>query len=163
MLGKIALFEFLIIIAMAGVDVEYYRYNEDVIAKLHENTATLQVTVNTQQATILAQQQEAKRQSDALVIMQQSVSDAESSRVQLQEKLREKDIAAMARANSSDLETRINSATSKAFNDIVSITTPNDRTLPSEITHQSSSTIPKSANYQPPSHPPVTYPKGTTQ
>jgi hypothetical protein len=170
MFGKIAVIELFLMLAMAGAGVEYFHYTEGVISGLHEDNAKLQVAVSTQQATIDAQQQAAKAQAAQNVVLQQTLDTAETTRRSLEDKLRQKDIAAMARANSSDLERRINSATSKTFNDITRITTPQDRPVPPETSQTTvaplassptTSNAAKPLDYQPPPHPPAQS-KGTT-
>lgn len=167
MFGKIAVLEFILIIDMAGAGVGYFHYTEGVIAALHEDNAKLQVAVNTQQATIEAQQQAAKAQAAQTLVLQQTLDNAEMNRRSLEDKLRQKDIAAMARANSNDLEKRINNATTRAFDDITRITTPQDRpavtkpdisaSVKPDVIHSTSpSNTAKPLDYQPPPHPPAT-------
>ena len=175
MFGKIAIIQFFLVLAMAGAGVAYFHYTEGVINGLHEDNAKLQVAVSTQQATIEAQQKAAKAQAEQMVVLQQNIDDAEAHRRELEDKLRNKDIAAMARANSVDLEQRMNRATQQAFSEITKLTTPQDRpktvvdtnTAPAPskpvVTTPNSPTAnaPKPSNYQPPPKPPATS-KGTT-
>ena len=184
MFGKIALIQFFLMLAMVGAGVAYFRYTEGVINGLHEDNAKLQVAVSTQEATIAAQKEAAKRQAEQTVALQQSINDAESHRRDTEDNLRKKDIAAMARADSANLERRINRATEKVFNDIKTLTRPQDRPIPSTPVTKSDATPPstqstpvastptppstqstpveshpssslKSPNYQPPPRPPA--------
>jgi hypothetical protein len=184
MFGKIAIVEFLLMLAMGAAGVSYFRYTEQQIATLHENNAKLETAVNTQQETIKAQKQAAQEQSQQMVLLQQNVAEAESRRRDMETKLREKDIAAMARANAADLEIRMNRATIKSLQDMINLTTPKDRpSTPVQLdmstqnvpippvsqttTPKPTSTKPASnqsgksapSNIQPPPHPPKSYNK----
>jgi hypothetical protein len=129
MFGKIAIIEFFLMLAMAGAGVSYFRYTEAQIATLHENNAKLETAVNTQQETIKAQQQAAAEQASQMVGLQQHMAEAESARRDFEDKLRQKDIGAMARANAADLEIRMNKATIQVLQDIINLTTPKDRQI----------------------------------
>ena len=129
MFGKIAIIEFFLMLAMVGAGVSYFRYTEAQIATLHENNAKLETAVNTQQETIRAQQQAAAEQATQLVGLQQHIAEAESARRDFEDKLRQKDISAMARANAADLEVRMNRATIQVLQDIINLTTPKDRQI----------------------------------
>jgi hypothetical protein len=158
MFGKIAIIQFFLMLAMAGAGVAYFHYTEGVINGLHEDNAKLQVAVSTQQATIEAQQKAAKAQAEQTVVLQQTIDDAEAQRRELADKLRNKDIAAMARANSVELEQRINRATAQAFSEITKLTTPQDRPTPAVATNTNTNTTAASS----PSKPVVTTPIPTT-
>jgi chromosome segregation ATPase len=127
MFGKIAVLEFILMLALGAFGVTYFKYTEKEMAALYEDKAKLETAVSTQQDTIAAQEKAAKEQAAQMITLQQSVADAENKRRDLEEKLRQKNIANMARSNTSDLESRINRATTKAFSDITAITTPQDR------------------------------------
>lgn len=129
MFGKIAVIQFILILSMIVAGVSYFRYSEKQIATLHENNAKLETAVNTQQATIDAQIKAAQEQSEQMIALQQSTADAESHRRDIEDKLRQKDLAAMARANAADLEMRMNRATIKALQDMINLTTPKDRAV----------------------------------
>ena len=127
MLGKVAIIEFILMLAMAGAGVAYFRYTEAQIATLHENNAKLETAVNTQQETIKAQQVAAAEQAKQMVGLQQHIAEAENARRDFEDKLRQKDLSAMARANAADLEARMNRATQQVMQDIINLTTPKDR------------------------------------
>ena len=171
MFGKIAVLEFILMLAMAAAGVEYFKYSQEQIATLHENNAKLETAVNTQQETIKAQQAAAQAQNQQMITLQQNVADAESKRRDFEDKLRQKDIAAMARANAADLEIRMNRATIKALQDMINLTTPKDRDAtpvqladPSSPAQSTSSvnaatTTNTSSSPQPPPRPPKNYKK----
>lgn len=168
MFGKAAIIELVMIIVLAIAGLVYFRYTENIIAVLHENTAKLQDAVSIQQATIKAQQDAAIQQAAASFTLQQNVSAAETTRRQLENSLKISNIAAMARANSADLEQRINIATSTAFVALEKLTTPQDRpaqsqsNVPAVDISPTTSAKSTTSNYQPPPRPPVTYSTGVT-
>jgi hypothetical protein len=148
MFGKIAVFEFFLLLIGAIGGYFYFDYNQNIINTLNANNIKLELVAAEQKSTIEAQQAAAKAQVQQFTVLQKSVAAAETQRRNLQDLLRQKDLAAMARANAADLEQRINHATSRAFDDMSKLTGATD---------QSSTTAPsKPLNYQPPPHPPVT-------
>jgi len=129
MFGKIAVLEFVLMLVMAAAGVEYFKYSQDQIATLHENNAKLETAVNTQQETIKAQQQASAAQAAQMITLQQHIADAETARRAFEDKLRQKDISAMARSNAADLEAKMNRATIQVLQDIINLTTPKDRQI----------------------------------
>ena len=170
MFGKIALIQFVLMLAMAGAGVEYFRYSEEVIATLHENNAKLTTAVNTQEETIKAQQKAAQEQGQQMVALQQAAADAELHRRDIEDKLRQKDIAAMARSNAADLEMRMNRATIKSLQDMIDLTTPKDRPVkPTRLeapaaqnSSTSASATPQTTTIAPTTAPEVSTPNGTS-
>jgi chromosome segregation ATPase len=154
MFWKIALIEFVLILVISISGIAYFRYNESHIAVLQGNAAKLETAVNTLSETVTEQQKETQRQNTQIVILQQNIADAETQRRDFEEKLRQKDISSMAHNNPSDLEIRINRATTKAFQDIVNLTSPKDQPAA-----QMSKPSDLSGSLQPPPHPPKDYKK----
>ena len=168
MLGKVAIIEFILMLAMAGAGVAYFRYTEAQIATLHENNAKLETAVNTQQETIKAQQKAAQEQAQQTLSLQQHLAEAETARRNFEDKLRQKDISAMARANAADLEARMNRATQLVMQDIINLTTPKDRPTtpqqlsgPNPLPPQAPTPSPPQAPQQAPSPAPTTAPTVT--
>lgn len=172
MLTKIIGIQLIVILLMVAGGYAYFRYSQGVIATLHENNARLETAVKTQEETIAAQQAAAVRQNEQTLILQQNLGSSETVRRDLEARLRRANLEAMARANSADLERRMNSATERAFRDIEVITAPRDR--PRAVQPVSTAPIPQpqpQANpvqaaqpppltTQPPPRPPRQYPSG---
>ncbi len=179
--SKVILIQFVLMLAMVGAGYWYFQHSQAVIAALHEDKAKLETAVKVQEETIAAQQAAAQRQNAENLRLQQSLSDAESRRRDLETTIRRRNLEAMARANSADLEQRMNRATVQAFRDIENITRPRDRpveqptsrpqgTQPTSEPSQASATPPPSvaqpntaqpntsqpSNIQPPPRPPRT-------
>lgn len=163
--NKLVLVQFVIIVTLVGAGYAYFRHSQSVIAGLHEDKAKLETAVKLQEDTISAQKNHAQKQNTENLRLQQNLFDAENQRRDLEIKLRRKNLEAMARANSVDLEQRINKATEHAFKEIESVTKPKDRvdnkdksgTVPTSQSHSSNS-IP--SNVQPPPRPPNSRPAG---
>lgn len=128
--SKIILVQFALMAAMAGAGYLYFKHSQGVIETLTADKAKLEGAVATQQATIAAQQAAAARQNEANFALQQQVADADRVRRDLESTLRRRNLEAMARSNSADLEQRINRATATVFRDIETLTAPQDRPVP---------------------------------
>ena len=122
--AKIALAQFLIILCMGGGGYMYYDHIQGVITTLQENAVKLQTAVEVQQATIQAQQEAAVRQGSAITNLQRQTIDAEGRRRELENTIRQRDLATMGRNNSADLERRMNRATDRVFRDLENLTVP---------------------------------------
>ena len=162
MFGKIAAIQLVIILLMSGAGYAYFRHTENVINGLHEDKAKLETSVHEQEQTIAAQQASSRRQNEENLRLQQSLADADDNRRRLEAILRRKDLEAMARANSADLEMRMNRATVRAFRDIENLTAPRDRPPPA-LTSAPGTVTPATSpapsgglpsNVQPPPRPP---------
>lgn len=171
--SKLTIIQFVVILIMIGIGYIYFRYSQGVIADLNASNARLQTAIETQEATIAAQRQAAERQNAENLRLQQGLADADRNRRELEGLIRRRNLEAMARANSQDLEQRINRATVQAFRDIENITTPRDRPSQNQIPQRPSaqpqsptqsppaSQIP--TNYQPPPRPPRTVQQGASR
>jgi uncharacterized Zn finger protein (UPF0148 family) len=162
MFGKIAAIQLIVILLMSIAGYLYFKHTESVITSLHEDKAKLETAVREQEATIQAQQDAADRQNKETLHLQQRLADADNNRRRLESLLRRKDLESMARANSADLETRVNRATIRAFGDIEMITTPRDRPQPpasasTPTPQQTPATVTGAvpSNVQPPPRPPA--------
>jgi len=159
MFGKIAAIQLIVILLMLAAGYAYFKHTTGVIAGLHEDRAKLELAVREQEETIQAQQDAANRQNEENLHLQQKLADADGNRRRMESILRRKDLEAMARANSADLEMRINRATTRAFKDIETITAPRDRPQPA-TPPQSPQKSPNAdhvdlpSNVQPPPRPP---------
>jgi septal ring factor EnvC (AmiA/AmiB activator) len=152
-LGKIVAVQAIVLVLMAGGSYAYFRYSQSQIREISENNARLHEAVRTQETAIASLREMAERQNVESSRLQQSLSDAESTRRNLEMRLRRQNLEAMARNNSSDLEQRINRATVQAFSDLENITrSGNSPTPQSDNRNRSSVEVP--TNHQPPPRPP---------
>lgn len=153
------------LLMMASGGYFYFKHSQSVISNLTEDNARLEISVRQQEATIAAQRDAASRQNSESLRLQQTLADAESQRRLLENRLRARNLEAMARADSADLERRINRATVEAFRDIETLTGSNRTPSPGNISENNQSrtsaggtvsnigTLP--TNHQPPPRPPV--------
>ena len=129
-ISKVALLELVLLLLLGGGGYWYIGHLNQTIDTLHENNAKLQEAVTIQKDTIAAQAAQTEKQNSAIIVLQKNVADAETQRNNLQDVLRKHDLQALARANASTIERKINSATISAFRDIENITAPQDRLPP---------------------------------
>jgi len=129
-MGKVVLIQFAVMACMVGLGYWYYTSSQDTIMQLNKDKAKLETAVQLQEQTIAAQKQAAERQNAAMFELQQSLANAEITRRELETKLRKADLQAMARNNAGDLEAKVNRATTQAFRDIETVTSPKDRPAP---------------------------------
>lgn len=165
--NKLVLIQFVIIATLIGSGYAYFRHSQGVIAALHEDKAKLETAVKLQEQTIAAQQAQAQKQNAENLKLQQSLFDAENSRRELEIKLRRKNLEAMARSNSVDLEQRMNKATEQAFREIEAVTKPKDRQAVETKKPNTPANVDKvedrvsaPSNVQPPPRPPQHRPAG---
>lgn len=149
--GKLLIAQAVVILCMAAAGYFYFNHSQSVISGLTADKARLETAVNLQEETIAAQQAAAQRQNAESLRLQQSLSDAESQRRDLESRLRSRNLEAMARTNSADLEQRINRATIQAFRDIETITRPRDR-VPAQ-TNEAETRQPETGRNQVPAQP----------
>lgn len=109
---------------MGAAGVAYYEYASSQLEIVTSNEIKYQQAVQTQQAAINDLQAKIQQQDTAMLQLQNTANDAEIAKTQLENKFRTLDLNAQARANSQDLENRINKATSSAFKGVEDITKP---------------------------------------
>lgn len=152
-LGKIAAIQTLVLILMAGGSYAYFKYSQAQIQAISESNARLHDAVRTQETTIASLREMAERQNVESARLQQSFSNAESTRRNLEMRLRQQNLETMARTNSAELEQRINRETARAFLDLENITRSSSLPDPqNDNRNRSSSELP--TNHQPPPRPP---------
>jgi hypothetical protein len=124
-IDKVAIGEFFLVLIMIGLGYWYYHDTQQTILALNVNNAQLTTAVATQKAVIQAELDEVKKQNDAMTKLQKSADASENARRDLEDKLHKHNLTAIARRNAAGLQSRINSATVKAFSDIEHLTDPN--------------------------------------
>jgi flagellar basal body-associated protein FliL len=159
-IGKIVMVQTVLLLALGAGSYFYFRHSQAVIAGLNEEKAVLETTVQTQTATIAAQEDAARRQNTESLRLQQSLVDAETSRRAVEQRLRSRNLEALARANSADLEQRLNRETSQLFREIELLTRPqhqNQNPSPQTQVDTLTSSTGNINNQQPPPRPPKQY------
>lgn len=143
-----------VILLLVGGGYWYFKHSQGVILALTEDKAQLETAVSTQQATILAQQESAKRQNAANLALQQRMVDADRNRRLLESRLRQRNLEELARTNRADAEKQINEVTAQIFNELEELTMPRDRALSLTTSTQSGAATVRS-DVQPPPRPPT--------
>lgn len=157
--SKITLVLVIALVIVAGSSAAYFRWSQGRINDLVADNSKLTVAIKVQESTINTLQQGAERQAGEILSLQQNVAAAEQERRTLEARLRRLNLQMMARNNSADLESRINQATVKAFEDIENITRPSNAPPstvepPSQSGAGTSSAVSQQGS-QPPPRPPV--------
>lgn len=155
--NKLVLIQFVVLLTFGALGYAYYTHSQKIIAQLHEDNTKLVAAVKSQEDAIIAQTEHAKKQNLENLALQQRLFDAENQRRDLEIKLRRKNLEAMARANSADLERKMNAATDRAFREIENLTRSFDKN------HADTKPMPLEtppSNVQPPPRPPRQYPTG---
>ena len=116
------IFVFVIILSvMSGVFYLYYKSSQETIATLHQNSAKLEVAVNTQQATIKSLKTNFDKQILLAQKLQVKLLDAENGYKKLSSKLRRHDLEELSRVKPKLMEKRINRGTKKLLKELESI------------------------------------------
>lgn len=153
----------LVIVIISGLSYWYFTYSQREMGILRENAARLEQAVQTQTATIQALEQHARAQAQNLMTLQTDLSGAETTRRNLESRLRRANIQVMARTQAVELERRINQDTVEAFADLERITSSSSSSArPSAAARNSGSTeavraapATSTTTGQPPPRPPV--------
>ena len=161
--SKITLVLGVILLVVVGSFAAYFKWSQGRIDDLVADNSKLTVAIKVQESTILTLQQSAQRQAGEILSLQQNVAAAEQERRTLEGRLRRLNLGMMARNNATDLESRINQATTRAFGDIENITRPSNAppVAAKSASNSGASTVstpPASADNtgsQPPPRPPV--------
>jgi len=144
--SKLVVAQLAVILALSGIGYFYFNRTQGTIKALEQDKAKLETAVNVQTETIKSLEGFWLEQQEQIKTLQSSLNDSESRRRNLEIRLRKMNLEAQARANSVDLENRMNTATKRAFSEIESIT-GKAQPVPAD-------SIP--SNVQPPPRPPKT-------
>ena len=110
---KLAIMSFVIMAAMAGGFILYYKDTQKTIATLHQNNAKLEGAVESQKAAIESMDENFTKQSKLVGDLQIKLSEAEDGYKKLASKLRRHDLEELSRAKPGLMENRINKGTAR--------------------------------------------------
>ena len=119
---KIALFFFLIMFGMGAVGYFYYNDTQDRLAQLRENNTRLEIAAQTSQETIGRMQEDAAQFEEANTKLRAELSQAEEYSDDLASKLRRHNLTVLTLQKPGLIETRVNNATAKLFDEMENIT-----------------------------------------
>lgn len=119
---KIALFFFLIMCGMGAVGYFYYNDTQDRLAQLRENNTRLEIAAKTSQETIGRMQADAAQFEEANTKLRAELSQAEEYSDDLASKLRRHNLTVLTLQKPGLIETRVNNATAKLFDEMENIT-----------------------------------------
>ena len=119
---KIALFFFLIMCGMGAVGYFYYNDTQDRLAQLRENNTRLEIAAQTSQETIGRMQVDAAQFEEANTKLRAELSQAEEYSDDLASKLRRHNLTVLTLQKPGLIETRVNNATAKLFDEMENIT-----------------------------------------
>jgi len=119
---KIALFFFLIMCGMGAVGYFYYNDTQDRLAQLRENNTRLEIAAQTSQETIGRMQADATQFAEANTKLRKELDEAEEYSDDLASKLRRHNLTVLTLQKPGLIETRVNNATAKLFDEMENIT-----------------------------------------
>jgi len=119
---KIALFFFLIMCGMGAVGYFYYNDTQERLAQLRENAARLEIAAQTSKETIGRMQADAAQYEEANLKLRDELSEAEAYSDDLAGKLRRHNLTVLTLQKPGLIETRVNNATAKLFDEMETIT-----------------------------------------
>ena len=119
---KIALFFFLIMCGMGAVGYFYYNDTQDRLAQLRENNTRLEIAAQTSQETIGRMQADATQFAEANTKLREELDEAEEYSDDLASKLRRHNLTVLTLQKPGLIETRVNNATAKLFDEMENIT-----------------------------------------
>ena len=128
-MGKIAFVLLLIIIAGGFAGRWYYNSSQETIAQLNQNIATLRANqaqleqaIATSNETIARQQADAQQFAEANNALREQLQEAEAYSDDLQSKLRNHNLTVLTAQRPGLIETRVNNATARLFDEMEIIT-----------------------------------------
>lgn len=120
--GKIAIVAAVVIMTMAGSFYLYYKDSQARMAILIENSAKMELAVQTQSLAIAQLESDAKKFADLNKELTLNMQKAEEYKDTLISKLRKHDLTRLSEQRPGMIEKRINDATNKLFRDLEEIT-----------------------------------------
>jgi len=128
-MGKIAFVLLLIIVAGGFAGRWYYNSSQETIAQLNQNIATLRANqaqleqaIATSNETIARQQADAQQFAEANNALREQLQAAESYSDDLQSRLRNHNLTVLTAQRPGLIETRVNNATARLFDEMEIIT-----------------------------------------
>lgn len=121
---RIVIFLVFIIFSMGGLGYWYYQDSQTRIETLRENTAKLEVAVETSKQTIENMVEQDELNQQRITELNKSLQDAEQYNSELRRLFQEHNLTLLAEEKPKLIEKRINDATNEVFNSIMRDTLP---------------------------------------
>ena len=136
---KLAFVSAAMMLVLCGVFYWYYNDTQERIAILNENNAKLEVAIQVSEASITTLQNNAIRNAELNVQLQQELQRAEQYGDELRATLQRHNLTALARKKPGLIENRMQNATDNLWDDLRGITDPNGVQQPETGTTDSNS------------------------
>ena len=111
-----------IMLGMGAVGYLYYNDTQQRLAQLRENNARLEIAAQTSQDTITKLQQDAAQFEAANIQLRNELNEAEAYSDDLQAKLRNHNLTVLTAQKPGLIETRVNAATARLFDEMEALT-----------------------------------------
>ena len=122
---KLAFVSAAMMLILCGVFYWYYNDTQERIAILNANNAKLETAVQISESSIATLQNDAIRNAELSVQLQQELQKAEQYGDELRATLQKHNLTALAQKKPGLIENRMQDATNSLWNDLRSITDPN--------------------------------------
>ena len=110
------------LLTFGGLGYLYYTDTQERLAQLRENNARLEIAAQTSQDTITKLQQDAAQFEAANTQLRSQLNEAEAYSDDLQAKLRNHNLTVLTAQKPGLIETRVNKATARLFDDMEKLT-----------------------------------------
>lgn len=122
---KLAILMFLLMVGFGVLGSWYYKDTQSRLAQLRENATKLELAAKTSEETIIRLEADTARFEEANLKLQSELDEAEEYSDELAGKLRRHDLTVLTLQRPGMVETRVNNATAKLFDEMESITGAN--------------------------------------
>ena len=122
---KLAILMFLLMIGFGVLGSWYYKDTQSRLTQLRENATKLELAAKTSEETIFRLEADTARFEEANLKLQSELDEAEEYSDELAGKLRRHDLTVLTLQRPGMIETRVNNATAKLFDEMESITGAN--------------------------------------
>ena len=136
---KLAFVSAAMMLVLCGVFYWYYNDTQERIAILNANNAKLETAVQISESSIATLQNDAIRNAELNVQLQQELQQAEKYGDELRATLQKHNLTALARKRPGQIENRMQNATDSLWDDLRGITDPNGVQQPETGTADSNS------------------------
>lgn len=119
---KLAILMGAVMLGMGAVGYLYYNDTQQRLAQLRENNARLEIAAQTSQDTITKLQQDAAQFEAANNQLRSQLNEAEAYSDDLQAKLRNHNLTVLTAQKPGLIETRVNAATARLFDEMEALT-----------------------------------------
>ena len=122
---KLAILMFLLMIGFGVLGSWYYKDTQSRLTQLRENATKLELAAKTSEETIFRLEADTARFEEANLKLQSELDEAEEYSDELAGKLRRHDLTVLTLQRPGMIETRVNNATAKLFDEMENITGAN--------------------------------------